>query len=153
VNLDLQNTLDNTQSRRLQVPLKQQFQQWVEAVLSQHDDLVEMTIRISDRDEITQLNRDYRGKDKATNVLSFPFETPAEIDELALLGDVVICAEVVMDEAQQQQKSIEAHWAHMVIHGTLHLLGYDHMDDTEANEMELLEISILAELGYSNPYQ
>lgn len=153
MNLDLQNTLDNTQSRRLQVPLKQQFQQWVEAVLSQHDDLVEMTIRISDRDEITQLNRDYRGKDKATNVLSFPFETPAEIDELALLGDVVICAEVVMDEAQQQQKSIEAHWAHMVIHGTLHLLGYDHMDDTEANEMELLEISILAELGYSNPYQ
>jgi len=129
------------------------FQQWVEAVLKheQHDN-VEVTIRIVDDAEITQLNNDYRDKQGPTNVLSFPFECPAEV-ELNLLGDLVICASVVAHEAIEQNKPERAHWAHMVVHGILHLLGYDHIDDTEAEQMEQREIAILGLLGYPSPYE
>ncbi|MBD1389755.1 rRNA maturation RNase YbeY [Neiella sp. HB171785] len=111
----------------------------------------EITIRVVDSDESQQLNSTYRGKEKPTNVLSFPFEAPPGI-VLPLLGDLVICAEVVAIEAQQQQKPLEHHWAHMVIHGLLHLLGYDHIQDDEAEVMEQKERDILAQLSIPDPY-
>jgi probable rRNA maturation factor len=115
-----------------------------------------MTIRLVDELEITRLNRDFRHRDKPTNVLSFPFETPPGIPEGEMapeLGDVIICAPVVAREAQAQGKSLEGHWAHMVTHGTLHLLGFDHISEPEAQEMETLETQILAKLNYPDPYQ
>ena len=111
----------------------------------------ELTIRVVDEAESQELNGTYRGKEKPTNVLSFPFEAPEHI-ELSLLGDLVICAPVVQREASEQKKSLEPHWAHMVIHGVLHLQGYDHVNDTDAEVMEGLEIAILNALGYTNPY-
>lgn len=111
----------------------------------------ELTIRIVDVNEITQLNRDYRLQDKATNVLSFPFESLNEL-KTKLLGDVIICHQVIISEALEQQKSVSNHYAHMVVHGVLHLLGYDHQAEVDAQKMEALEISILAELNISDPY-
>ena len=126
------------------------LQQWAEvALLNQAD--AQLGIRIVDEVESQMLNRDYRGKDKPTNVLSFPMELPEELD-LPILGDLVICAPVVAREAEQQDKSLQAHWAHMVIHGVLHLQGYDHIADDEAEEMEALEIRLLQQLGFANPY-
>ena len=123
----------------------------------------QMTIRLVDEEEITQLNNDYRGKNKATNVLSFPFENDfpempqigAEDDDLMafnLLGDVIICHSVIVKEAQMQSKSVYDHYAHMVVHGVLHLCGYDHQDDLEAQTMEQLEVEILAQHEIANPY-
>lgn len=114
----------------------------------------EVSVRLVDREEIKLLNRDYRHKDEATNVLSFP---AGAIDGLPAgavlaLGDIVVCAAVVSDEAALQGKSIDAHWAHILVHGTLHLLGYDHETDAEAAEMEGLEIRILTENGVTDPY-
>ncbi len=137
------------------LPSEAQLQGWVEAVLNRVDagrDEAQLTIRITDEAEIQELNRSYRHKDKPTNVLSFPFEQPPGV-ELPLLGDIIVCSAVVAREAQEQGKPLEAHWAHMVVHGTLHLLGYDHIIDAEAEEMEGLEIALLADLGYANPYQ
>ncbi|QIB52886.1 rRNA maturation RNase YbeY [Pseudomonas sp. OIL-1] len=111
----------------------------------------ELTIRLVDADESRELNHEYRGKDYATNVLSFPSDLPPELN-IPLLGDLVICVPVVLQEAAEQGKTAEAHWAHMVIHGCLHLLGYDHVEDTEAEEMETLERQLLGELGISDPY-
>lgn len=111
----------------------------------------ELTVRIVDRQEITELNHQYRHKDKATNVLSFPADLPDHID-IPLLGDLIICADVVRQEAIEQHKALSDHWAHMLVHGTLHLLGYDHIEDGEADEMEALEIIILNKLGVANPY-
>jgi probable rRNA maturation factor len=113
----------------------------------------EMTIRIVNEAEMTTLNGTYRGKHYATNVLSFPFDMPEEIDlEFPILGDLVICASVVIEEAVVQHKPVAAHWAHMVVHGTLHLLGHDHEQDEAATLMETEEISILKALGFDNPY-
>ena len=112
----------------------------------------EVTIRLVDEAESNQLNLTYRGKDKPTNVLSFPFECPPGV-ELPLLGDLIICRQVVEREANEQNKPLLAHWAHMVVHGSLHLLGYDHIDDEEAEEMEALEVEFMQALGYDNPYQ
>jgi probable rRNA maturation factor len=114
-------------------------------------DSAELTIRVVDEAESQQLNSSYRQKDKPTNVLSFPFEVPDGI-ESDLLGDLVVCYQVVQQEAQQQKKSINDHWLHMVVHGVLHLLGFDHLDDTEAEEMESLEIEVLEKLQIKNPY-
>ena len=111
----------------------------------------EITIRIVDEMESQHLNHEYRGKDKPTNVLSFPFDAPPGV-ELELLGDLVICRQVVEREAKEQEKDLFAHWAHMVVHGSLHLLGYDHIQDDEAEEMEAIEISVLNALGFENPY-
>ncbi len=152
IDLDLQNAL---QSVPKGLPGEADFQRWVEAVLSKVEpgrDEAQLTIRITDEAEVQELNRTYRHKDKPTNVLSFPFEAPPGV-ELPLLGDIIICAAVVAREAVEQDKPLEAHWAHMVIHGTLHLLGYDHIDEAEAERMEGLEITLLAGLGYANPYQ
>lgn len=116
------------------------------------DTAIEITIRVTDDDEAAQLNHQFRNKDYPTNVLSFPFESPVELP-VQLLGDLIICKSVVEREAKEQHKSSIAHWTHMVIHGTLHLLGYDHIQDEDAIEMELLEKQIMASLGYSDPYE
>lgn len=134
------------------LPSKALFQKWVDSALSSvTDQTFELTVRLVNSDESQQLNNQYRMKDKPTNVLSFPFEVPEGM-ELNLLGDLVICASVVEQEAKVQNKVLFDHWAHMVIHGCLHLLGYDHINDTDAEEMEALEVKILAKLSISNPY-
>ncbi|WP_110691628.1 rRNA maturation RNase YbeY [Salinicola halophyticus] len=135
------------------LPSQSDLEDWVGAVLAHEGDTRhELTIRVVERDESQQLNRDYRGKDKPTNVLSFPFESPPGI-ELPLLGDLVICHDVVANEAQEQHKSIHDHYAHLVIHGCLHLLGYDHIDDDEAEQMETLERVLLTQFGIADPYR
>jgi len=133
------------------VPSSEDFQRWAEAALSPYKKPFELTIRLVNSDEGRQLNHQYRNKDNATNVLSFPFEVPDGI-ELDLLGDLVICVEVVEQEAIEQNKTLQAHWAHMVIHGCLHLLGFDHIEDDEAEEMEALETQIITALGFAAPY-
>lgn len=133
------------------LPTEPQFQQWLEAAILPFQPEAEVTVRIVDNSESQQLNFDYRGKDKPTNVLSFPFQCPPGI-ELPLLGDLVICAPVVAQEATEQGKPLIAHWAHMVVHGSLHLLGFDHINDDDAEQMEAEEVTILQQLGFSNPY-
>lgn len=124
---------------------------WAEAALAGFDDTGEVTVRLVDADEMQDLNKTYRGKDGLTNVLSFPVEE--DIRSLhGLLGDIVICPEVVRAESSDQSKPLDAHYAHLVIHGVLHLLGYDHIEDDEATAMESLETSLLATLGISDPY-
>lgn len=145
--LDLQIATED----ELKLPTEAQLNAWLNAVVKRFQDSAEVTIRIVDNTESQQLNNDYRGKDKPTNVLSFPFEVPEGI-ELDLLGDLIICKQVVEREAKEQQKPLTAHWAHMVIHGTLHLLGYDHIIDEEAEEMEGLETEIMLELEFEDPY-
>ena len=134
------------------IPGAESIRQWVEQALPADNATAELTVRIVDEAEITAINRQYRGKDGPTNVLSFPYE---EIPGIAanLLGDVVICAPVVASESVAQDKPLEAHWAHMVIHGVLHLLGYDHHKEGEASRMESTETELLADLGYANPYE
>ncbi|MCH9645253.1 MAG: rRNA maturation RNase YbeY [Proteobacteria bacterium] len=112
----------------------------------------ELLVRFVDKPEIQHLNKTYRHQDKATNVLSFPSDLPIEIEE-AILGDVVICIEVVAEEAQAQGKTFENHLLHMAIHGTLHLMGYDHIEESDAEKMESLEVKILEKIQISNPYQ
>lgn len=148
VDLDLQYAV----AARDGLPSDEQLKRWGDAALSGFVEEAELTIRIVEPEEIQTLNRTYRHKDKPTNVLSFPFEAPPGV-ELPLLGDIVICAAVVAQEAQEQGKPLFDHWAHMVVHGVLHLLGYDHIEDDEAEEMEGLEIEILAEMGIANPYE
>ena len=118
------------------------------------DGAVEVSVRIVDAAESHALNRDYRGKDKPTNVLSFPAGDVAGLpdDEPRPLGDIVVCASVVRDEAREQVKTADDHWAHMLVHGTLHLLGYDHQNDEEAADMETLEVRVLAAHGVADPY-
>lgn len=142
-----------TASEGINAPDDDSFKRWVEAALSAASANLEseLSIRIVDNGESQELNQRYRGIDKPTNVLSFACEIPEEVD-INLLGDLVICHTVVEQEAKEQNKSIESHWAHMVIHGTLHLLGYDHIDDHEAEDMEKLETDIMNALGYENPY-
>ena len=146
ITLDLQ--LASTASG---LPTAPQFQQWLEAAILPFQPEAEVTVRIVDNSESQQLNFDYRGKDKPTNVLSFPFQCPPGI-ELPLLGDLVICAPVVAQEATEQDKPLIAHWAHMVVHGSLHLLGFDHINDDDAEQMEAEEVTILQQLGFANPY-
>lgn len=110
----------------------------------------ELTIRIVDEAESQELNRRYRGKDRPTNVLSFPYD--GDMLDVPVLGDLVICAPVVQREAEEQGRDLRAHWAHMVVHGCLHLLGYDHEQDGDAEVMETRERELLAELGFSDPY-
>ncbi|SDT31958.1 rRNA maturation RNase YbeY [Pseudomonas oryzae] len=134
------------------LPSEAQLRQWCELALRQRTAPSELTIRIVDEAEGRELNRTWRGKDYATNVLSFPAEIPEGLLDIPLLGDLVICAQVVAREAAEQGKALDAHWAHLTLHGCLHLLGYDHIEDAEAEEMEALERQLLAELGYPDPY-
>jgi probable rRNA maturation factor len=132
------------------LPEPEQFSLWLETAL-QGKSGIELTLRLVDREESRELNSRYRGKNQATNVLSFPAELPPGID-LPLLGDIVVCAPLVAEEARAQNKSLQSHWAHLVIHGALHLLGHDHQGEQEAVEMEALEAELLASLGFGNPY-
>ena len=145
--VDLQIATENIEG----LPTEEQIVQWATAAVQPKGDEVEMTVRIVDEAESHELNLTYRGKDRPTNVLSFPFECPDEV-ELPLLGDLVICRQVVEREAVEQDKPLMAHWAHMVVHGSLHLLGYDHIEDDEAEEMESLETQIMQGLGFDDPY-
>ncbi|MFC1237362.1 rRNA maturation RNase YbeY [Vibrio sp. F74] len=147
IELDLQIAVTNN----IDLPSKNDFHTWLSETVRLFQPQAEVTIRLVDEKESQQLNSEYRGMDKPTNVLSFPFEAPPEI-ELDLLGDLIICKQVVEKEAQEQNKPLSAHWAHMVVHGALHLLGYDHIDDEEAEEMESLETEIMQNMGFDDPY-
>jgi probable rRNA maturation factor len=136
------------------IPAAGSFRRWVEAALSGagHGRAAELSIRIVDAEEGRTLNRTYRKRHDATNVLSFPAELPPGVD-LPLLGDLVICAPVVAREASEQDKTTRDHYAHMTIHGVLHLLGHDHIEEAEAQRMEAMERRILAGLGIADPYR
>ena len=131
-------------------PALPDFERWVQAALQDSHAQLEQTICIVDEAQSRELNNHFRGKDSATNVLAFPGEN--EFLDYDCLGDLVICAPRVSAEAQHQGKALDAHWAHLVVHGMLHLQGYDHHSDEQASEMEALEIEILDTLGYTNPY-
>lgn len=150
ITLDYQNACtDNS------IPSESDCLAWLQQFLPELHGESELTVRIVDEAESQSLNHEYRGKNKPTNVLSFPFERPEFLPEeiqFPLLGDLIICAQVVNREANEQNKTTDAHWAHMLLHGCLHLLGYDHVDDDEAEEMENLEIKILQKMGFPNPY-
>jgi len=140
-------------STETDIPDLELFQQWAQATLSHENALDKiLTIRIVDPPESQVLNTQFRHKNKPTNVLSFPYESTGHGDD-NYLGDIAICASVVKQEANEQQKPLIAHWAHMSIHGILHLLGYDHQKKAEAAEMEALEIALLNKLGFENPYE
>lgn len=134
------------------IPARAAFVKWSLAAIRGEREQAEMVIRLVDEQEGLELNRRYRGKDSPTNVLSFPSNLPATVDA-DLLGDLVICAPVVLREAGEQGKTPEAHWAHMVVHGVLHLLGYDHQNESEAETMERLEREVMAGLGFRDPYK
>ncbi len=132
-------------------PDQQQIQLWIDTALADYDQDTEIVVRIVDEQESAELNEQYRHKSGPTNILSFPVDLPEGI-ELDLLGDLVICAPVLEKEALEQDKILEHHWAHIIVHGVLHLLGYDHIDDNEAELMENKEIAILSKLHINNPY-
>ncbi|MFV2056445.1 MAG: rRNA maturation RNase YbeY [Thiohalomonadales bacterium] len=153
--VDLQLACTESTQFDLQLPMFQQFEAWIVAVLAFVDwrKNTEVTIRVVDGDEMTMLNETYRKKIGTTNVLSFPFSPyPEGKVENVLVGDIVICAMVICQESEQQNKTCIDHWAHMVVHGMLHLLGYDHLSNQQAEEMESLEIKIMKYLKISNPY-
>lgn len=140
---------------RAGLPSAVSFRKWVAAALKGRIREADLAVRIVDEKEGCSLNHHYRGKDYATNVLSFPAELPEGLPKgvkMPLLGDLVICAPVVAREAAEQSKSLASHYAHLTVHGTLHLLGWDHEDDKEADAMEQLEREILADLGIDDPY-
>lgn len=146
--------VDFQTASRQTLPAQEDMRKWIRAALTGRttQTLVEVSVRLVDQDEMAQLNETYRGKKGATNVLTFPANLPAEL-HIPLLGDIVICAPLVAVEAAQQGKIENAHWAHMTIHGVLHLLGYDHIDEEDATTMEALESSILTDLNYACPYE
>ena len=136
------------------LPAATEIESWACAALTQAKrEHAALTVRIVDEQESADLNQTFRQRSGPTNVLSFPFAAPAQVASARdYLGDLVICAPVVVSEASEQHKDISAHWAHMVVHGSLHLLGYDHLSDEQAHEMEALETKILADIGYPDPY-
>ncbi|MDH5231142.1 MAG: rRNA maturation RNase YbeY [Nitrosopumilus sp.] len=135
----------------LYLPGEEQISQWAKASLQHQVDQAELSIRVVSDNEMQNLNQQFRGKANPTNVLSFPADLPEGLD-VDLLGDIVIAASVVAREAEEQCKPVESHWAHMVVHGCLHLLGFDHNNDADANEMEHLETEIMQQLNFENPY-
>ncbi|WWP00697.1 MAG: rRNA maturation RNase YbeY [Candidatus Dasytiphilus stammeri] len=138
-------------SNNTRLPNQKYFDKWLNAVFFQYKEDKELTIRIVDALESKILNFRYRGKNQPTNVLSFPFNLPSYI-VLPFIGDLVICCSIVEQEAKEQNKVLLAHWAHLVIHGSLHLLGYDHIHDSDAIKMQLIEKQLMLTLGYSDPY-
>jgi probable rRNA maturation factor len=134
-----------------EAPDPQSIERWVGAAIGNQRESTELSVRIVDAEEGQALNEQFRGSTGATNVLSFPFENESP-EPLPLIGDIVICAPVVAKEAREQNKALNAHWAHMMIHGVLHLLGYDHQNENDANLMESLETEIMQGLGFPPPY-
>jgi len=156
IELELQNPYDFDT-----IPKLQNLQKWSNAALQKSDQALSLVIRVVNEEEGLDLNQTYRDKNLATNVLSFPYEVPdyaVDIPELQdeysqqHLGDLVLCEKVVIEEAKAQHKTAEQHWAHLIVHGVLHLQGYDHINDDDAVKMESLEIKILKSLGFENPY-
>ncbi len=148
--LDLQYMMDDED-----LPAKSQFREWATQALlaaAPDRDASQIAIRIVDEDESAELNERWRHKNGPTNVLSFTM-SGMEMIAPAILGDIVICAPVVKKEANEQSKTLVSHWAHMTIHGILHLLGYDHIEEDAAVKMESLEITIMETLGFTDPYQ
>jgi len=141
---------ENLDAEEGDIPDATLVQQWAEKACV-CDDQVITSVQIVSKDEMRELNNTWRGKNRPTNVLSFPMQSPDEVD-LKILGDLALCADVINTEARQQHKPAQAHWAHMVVHGMLHLQDYDHIDEHQADEMEALEIRILNQLGFDNPY-
>ncbi len=135
------------------LPSRADLEAWVVTVLARFPEETrhEITVRFVDTEEGQALNRDYRGRDCPTNVLSFPFDGPPGI-ALPLLGDLVLCHPVIVREAREQDKHLQDHYAHLVVHGTLHLLGYDHLEEDEADTMEQLEREILTDFAIADPY-
>lgn len=132
------------------LPSEEKIKLWAKQSYLGNDDAI-VSMQIVGSEEIQSLNKEYRGKNKSTNVLSFPMEIPLEVG-LNILGDIVLCDVVITSEAEQQDKSAESHWAHMVVHGMLHLQAYDHIEDNEAAVMEEKEVEIMRSLGFENPY-
>jgi probable rRNA maturation factor len=147
VTLTLQNA-----SKTKSIPNKRLFKTWITKAIGPGKKNQEIVIRIVDVKEITKLNKQYRKKNRPTNILSFNFFTPSNI-KTNLLGDLIICAPIVKLEAKLQHKTMISHWAHLTIHGVLHLLGYDHKNQKEAQKMEKLEIKLLKKLGFTDPYK
>lgn len=147
--------IDIQRATRASTPSDEQITGWTVLALSEylqnHQEDQELTIRFVDEAEIQLLNATYRQKDKTTNILSFPYEQAPGL-HVPLLGDLILCAPVIIDEARNQGKTSDAHWAHILIHGILHLLGYDHIEAGDAEKMEQLEVNLLAKLGYADPY-
>ncbi|MEM7401361.1 MAG: rRNA maturation RNase YbeY [Pseudomonadota bacterium] len=137
-------------STNADIPEDAQFQLWADSFQLSVE--TSACLRIVDESEVKTLNLKYRQIDKATNVLSFPAEVPSQVN-IKFLGDIVICAPVVVSEAKEQTKNINDHWAHLLIHGLLHLQGYDHIEENDANKMESLEVEILKSLKIGNPYE
>lgn len=133
------------------LPTEEQLQQWIEASLTEPYEDNEITVRIVDEQESAHLNRTFRDKDYATNVLSFTFSAPEGYENI--LGDMILCAPIIAMEAEDLNKPLQDHWAHLVVHGTLHLQGYDHLLEEDEKEMQELEINILSKFGVPNPYQ
>ncbi len=163
IDLQIAEDLDDGVS----IPTLSEFEKWAGVALKGENSDAELTIRVVSEMEMIELNQTYRNKKGPTNVISFPFKIPdfgfdeeikkSQIDEftrmhMPLLGDLVICAPAINREASEQNRPIAAHWAHMTIHGVLHLLGHDHTDPADAEAMERLEITLLSELGYSTQY-
>ena len=143
--------VDN-QSQYLEIPANLTIEKWVNSTLLHVTDTYdELGIRIVDVEESAKLNESYRNKPGATNILSFPCDNDLDVD-IRILGDLAICAAIVKNEANEQNKTFDDHFAHMIVHGVLHLLGYDHIDNTEAEEMEQLEVKILKSFNIENPY-
>jgi len=133
------------------IPMDPSLRKWAKLALGDHGEAC-LTIRIVDEEESADLNRRFRSKEGATNVLSFEADVPPQVD-LPLLGDIVICAPLVAAEAIEQKKELQSHWAHMVIHGVLHLIGFDHQGGADAEAMEAREIALLTSLGFPDPYK
>lgn len=142
---------ENISADSIHLPARSLIDEWARAAYLNSIPAV-ASLLITDSDEMRQYNKQYRNQDKATNVLSFPMQSMLE-DEVLLLGDIALCAPVINEQAREQSKPELAHWAHMIVHGMLHLQGYDHENSEEAEEMETMEIQILAKLGFDNPYQ
>jgi probable rRNA maturation factor len=144
--------VDLARASRMRAPSPRSLGQWARAALGSRVGPVELAVRLVAPAEIRRLNRHYRGKDAPTNVLSFPSTVPADVRPRPL-GDVVICPAVLRREAREQGKTLRAHWAHLTVHGVLHLVGYDHEDEGDARRMERREIAVLRRLGFDNPYR
>ena len=133
------------------IPTEQEFQDWASIIEAKIHAQEEVSIRIVDENEIAKLNHDYRNRAQSTNVLAFPAEIPSGTN-LPFIGDIVICAPIVAKQAAEQGKSLASHWAHLMLHGILHLQGYDHIDAIDAKNMEQLEAQLMQKLGFPNPY-
>lgn len=158
IQIDRQITVDNEGN----IPSIEQIQLWAQTAFdfAKYNEDCAFTARFTTPEEVHSLNKQYRNVDRPTNILSFPYEEPEDLPEEikkqedhSYLGDLVICMEILEKEAQEQHKTLIEHSAHLIIHGCLHLLGFDHITDEEAQEMEGLEIQILDKLGYANPYE